>query len=62
LILKLESFFSIADYTLGDRRLAILPTHIEEQLFLKINRHFWNAKAVIALCKKVDAEEDEVED
>lgn len=45
-------------YALGDRRLAILPIHIEEQMFLKVNRYFWNELLFIEMCKKADRGEE----
>jgi len=36
-----ESLFSVAKHVLGDRRMSLLPVHVEEQLFLKINRDLW---------------------
>lgn len=42
-----ESLFSIASYLFNDRRLSITPVHMEEQIFLKINRSLWNVDTVI---------------
>jgi hypothetical protein len=38
-----EWFFSIAGYTLDQRRKRLLPANLEMQLFLKVNSAFWDA-------------------
>jgi predicted site-specific integrase-resolvase len=38
-----EWFFSIAGYTLDQRRKGLLPANLEMQLFLKVNSAFWDA-------------------
>ena len=44
---SVERFFSVAGHVLGLRRLAILPIHAEEQLFLRVNRSFWSGKMLM---------------
>ena len=41
-----ERFFSTAGYTLTSRRNRILPSNLESQLFLSINKRFWNIRDV----------------
>ena len=42
----IESLFSRAGYVWTDRRASALPVHVEEQMFLMINHHFWDAGTV----------------
>ena len=49
-----ERFFSIAGYVAGERRLAILPTNLEEQLFLMINRHLWSPKYLMDFYERME--------
>ena len=41
-----ERFFSSAGYALSDLRSSILPANLEMQLFLKVNKSFWDRKTV----------------
>ena len=47
-----ESLFSIVGYMFDDRRMATTPTHIEEQVFLKVNRNLWNEKSFFQFLEK----------
>jgi hypothetical protein len=47
-----ESFFSVAGFVLGERRMGILPHHIEEQLFLKVNYPLWNVRMLVEFYTK----------
>ena len=42
----LERFFSTAGYASSDLRQRLLPANLEEQLFLKINKRYWDQKTV----------------
>jgi hypothetical protein len=37
-----ESLFSIVGHMFGDRRMSSSPVHIEEQVFLRVNRDLWD--------------------
>ena len=39
-----ERFFSSAGYALSDLRNRLLPSNLELQLFLKVNKRFWDKK------------------
>jgi hypothetical protein len=39
-----ESLFSIAAHVFDARRLATLPVHVEDQMFLRANRFLWKHK------------------
>ena len=39
-------FFSDAGYADDDLRQRLLPMRLEQQLFLKFNKKYWNAKLV----------------
>lgn len=39
-----ERFFSTVGYALSDRRCGFLTSILESQLFLSINKWFWNIK------------------
>ena len=41
-----ERFFSSAGYALSDLRNRLLPSNLELQLFLKVNKRFWDKKTV----------------
>lgn len=41
-----ERLFSLACYTLNDRRRQALPAHIESQLFLHFNQDYWGIRDV----------------
>lgn len=41
-----ERFFPIAGYALFDRFLGMLPIYIESQMFLHVNKQFWNIQNV----------------
>jgi len=55
---SVERFFSVAGYVLGERRLAILPIHAEEQLFLRVNRSFWSEKMLMETYREERANAD----
>ena len=46
----IERFFSSATFAFDDHRQRLLPIHLEEQLFLKINNKFWDEKLVSGIC------------
>ena len=37
-----ECFFSKATFVLSDLRYRMLPRHLEDVLYLRVNRHLWN--------------------
>lgn len=41
-----ERFFSVASHALNDKRAAISPARLETQLFLKMNKRFWDKETV----------------
>ena len=41
-----ESTFSVAGHVWTDRRASTLPHNVEEQMFLKFNRRFWDVRTV----------------
>jgi hypothetical protein len=43
---KTESLFSESGYIFDDRRLGTTPEHIEQIMFLKVNRHLWDLEFV----------------
>lgn len=47
-----ESLFSMVGYMFDDRRMATTPTHIEEQVFLKVNRKLWNEQTFFNILQK----------
>jgi hypothetical protein len=49
-----ESLFSVAGHLFNDRRLNITPVHMEEQIFLKINRSFWSFETLIQVSSTND--------
>jgi hypothetical protein len=49
-----ERFFSTAGYCLNDYRQNILPLNLEKQLFLKVNKAFWDARAVSKVITKTN--------
>ena len=48
-----ERFFSTAKIFMGQNRFAITPEHLETQLFLHINKSYWNVNTIQSLLKKV---------
>ena len=42
-----ERFFSQAGIAYNDLRKRLSPVNLEEQMFLKLNRRFWDVKSVI---------------
>jgi len=46
---RVESLFSVSKHMFGYRRLGTHPTKIEEQLFLKTNRKFWDIDLVASV-------------
>jgi hypothetical protein len=47
----IESLFSVVGYMFDDRRMATTPIHIEEQVFLKVNRNYWNEQTFFTILK-----------
>ena len=47
----LERFFNSAGESFNDYWQHLLPRNLEMQLFLKVNRDFWNKEAVFKICK-----------
>lgn len=41
-----ERLFSLAGYAMGSRRMGVLPTNIESQLFLNVNSMLWGIQDV----------------
>ena len=46
-----ERLFSVAGYTLSDRRKSLLPVNFEIQLFLNVNARFWSIADIYELIK-----------
>lgn len=44
-----ESLFSIVGHMFDDRRLATSPVNLEEQIFLRMNKHLWNLYSLVNL-------------
>lgn len=53
---KVESLFSISGYFFNSRRLGTEPSRIEQQLFLKFNKHIWNVQLVNQVVVDADNE------
>lgn len=47
-----ESLFSMVGYMFDDRRMSTTPPHIEEQVFLKVNRNLWDEKTFFKILEK----------
>ena len=45
----LEQFFSNAGIAYSDLRTRLIPTNLEEQLYLKINKRFWDLQTINAV-------------
>ena len=48
-----ERFFSLAGFTFSDNRQQLTPANFEMQLFLKLNRKFWDEELVSEVCASV---------
>ena len=46
--------FSVAGFTFTDFRQKLSPVNLEEQLFLKVNKRFWDAKVIQELFAQRD--------
>lgn len=54
-----ERLFSKAGYTLGDRRMSLLPANLESQLFLHLNKDLWSVSDLNELTiETMNAQED----
>lgn len=42
-----ESLFSSVAYMFDEKRLSSTPVHVEEQVFLRINKHLWNLHSFV---------------
>lgn len=49
---KYEQFFSISEFALTNRRKRLFPSNFESQLFLCMNRDFWNVDNVRQLVEE----------
>ena len=54
-----EKFFSTAGYTFSDRRRGLLPYNLECQLFLNVNKSFWDIRDVHSVIKNPQGDDDE---
>jgi hypothetical protein len=50
-----ESLFSESQYCFGDRRLFTTPEHVEQQMFLRANRSYWNRDIVRRIFRRLEA-------
>ena len=48
-----ERLFSTAGYAFSDYRKGLLPQNLEEQIFLKANRHLWDVETLSQAAKNV---------
>jgi hypothetical protein len=49
-----SNYFLLFGFMFDDRRMGTTPTHIEEQVFLKLNLHLWNEKTFFQYLDKAD--------
>jgi hypothetical protein len=56
-----EQLFSASKHILTDQRKSMSPTLLEAILYLKMNRHLWNAETVVKALKQEDKQIRDVE-
>lgn len=44
-----ESLFSMVGWLFDSRRLATTPLHLEQQVFLRVNRGYWSESTILKL-------------